>query len=303
MRILVSNDDGIYSPGLAVLARAAAEFGEVRVVAPDMERSSAGHSITSTHPLTYRATTIAGLSAYRVNGTPADCVALGMYHWDHVDVVLSGLNIGLNLGNAVWHSGTVAAAKQATLLGARGIALSAPASQEADFSAYAPWLQRVLQTLLVEVDPGRLVNVNLPREPRGLMWTNASVDAYDGRIVPARDPMDREVYWFTVTPLEAAEKRTDRWAVEQHWISMTPLELDVTDRADLDRLRAADPLDEHAAEAMSPLVSSPRDAASVRADEAHTAAAPGLPDVEGRHRTTGLPPTSGSALPTNRRPV
>ena len=157
MRILVSNDDGIYSPGLAVLARAAAEFGEVRVVAPDMERSSAGHSITSTHPLTYRATTIAGLSAYRVNGTPADCVALGMYHWDHVDVVLAGLNIGLNLGNAVWHSGTVAAAKQATLLGARGIALSAPASQEADFSAYAPWLQRVLQTLLVEVDPGRLV--------------------------------------------------------------------------------------------------------------------------------------------------
>ncbi len=252
MRILVSNDDGIYSPGLAVLARAAAEFGEVRVVAPDIERSSAGHSITSTHPLTYRPTTIAGLSAYRVNGTPADCVALGMYHWEHVDVVLSGLNIGLNLGNAVWHSGTVAAAKQATLLGARGIALSAPASQEDDFDDYAPWLRRVLQTLLIDTPPVRLVSVNLPRQPRGLMWTNASIDAYDGRIVPARDPMDREVYWFTVTPLEAAERRTDRWAVEQQWISLTPLELDVTDRAELDRRRQADPLDEAMADSDVP---------------------------------------------------
>lgn len=301
MRILVSNDDGIYSPGLAVLARAAAEFGEVRVVAPDIERSSAGHSITSTHPLTYRPTTVAGLSAYRVNGTPADCVALGMYHWEHVDVVLSGLNIGLNLGNAVWHSGTVAAAKQATLLGARGIALSAPASQEADFAAYAPWLRRVLQTLLIEAPPVRLVSVNLPRQPRGMMWTNASIEAYDGRIVPARDPMNREVYWFTVTPLEAAEKHTDRWAVEQHWISLTPIELDVTDRSELDRLRRADPLDQEAADAMSPVVSSPDEAASVRADEAHTAAAPGLPDVEGRHRATEAPPTSGSLLPTSGR--
>ena len=139
--------------------------------------------------------------------------------------------------------------------------------------------------------------MNLPREPRGLMWTNASVDAYDGRIVPARDPMDREVYWFTVTPLEAAEKRTDRWAVEQHWISMTPLELDVTDRADLDRLRAADPLDDAAADAIvaGGVVAARR--RSVRADEAHTAAAPGLPDVEGRHRTAEPPPTSAAGYP------
>lgn len=284
MRILVSNDDGIYSPGLAVLARAAAEFGEVRVVAPDMERSSAGHSITSTHPLTYRATSIAGLQAFRVNGTPADCVALGLYHWDRVDVVLSGLNIGLNLGHAVWHSGTVAAAKQATLLGARGIALSAPSSQEPEFAAYAPWLQRVLQTLLRDTPPVPLVNVNLPRQPRGLMWTKASVEAYDGRIVPTRDPMDREVYWFTVTPQVAADECTDRWAVEQQWISLTPLELDVTDKRALDRLRERAPLDERRATALSPGPSSPAQAASVREDEAATAAAPGLPDVSGRHR-------------------
>ena len=127
MRILVSNDDGIYSPGIMALAEVASEFGTVRVVAPDVEQSSMGHAITATRALSYRATHLGKLAAYRVNGTPADCVALGTYHWDQVDVVLSGLNHGLNLGNSIWHSGTLAAAKQAALLGVRGVALSAPA--------------------------------------------------------------------------------------------------------------------------------------------------------------------------------
>ena len=118
VRILVSNDDGIYSPGIAALAEVASEFGTVRVVAPDQERSSTGHAITASRPLSYRVTNIKGLTAYRVNGTPADCVALGVYHWEKVDLVLSGLNMGLNLGNSLWHSGTLAAAKQAALLGA-----------------------------------------------------------------------------------------------------------------------------------------------------------------------------------------
>ena len=117
MHILVSNDDGIYSPGIAVLAAVASEFGSVRVVAPDVERSSMGHAITASRPLSYRPTRIEGLTAYRVNGTPADCVSLGAYHWEKVDIVLSGLNLGFNLGNSIWHSGTVAAAKQAALLG------------------------------------------------------------------------------------------------------------------------------------------------------------------------------------------
>jgi 5'-nucleotidase len=114
MRILVSNDDGIYSPGIAALARVARKFGDVRVVAPDVEQSSAGHAITSSRPVRYRRTQIfEDIEAYRVDGTPADCVALGTYHWDLVDVVLSGINLGPNLGNATWHSGTLAAAKQA----------------------------------------------------------------------------------------------------------------------------------------------------------------------------------------------
>src|SRR5919109_2270546 len=135
MRILVSNDDGIYSPGIAALARAATRFGEVRVVAPDVEQSSAGHAITSSRPLRFRQTRIFDdIAAYRVNGTPADCVALGTFLWEDVDVVLSGINLGLNLGNATWHSGTLAAAKQAVLLGVRGIALSAPADEDGHVS-------------------------------------------------------------------------------------------------------------------------------------------------------------------------
>lgn len=123
MRILIANDDGIYSPGIAALAEIAASFGDVRIVAPDVEMSSAGHAITSTRPLSYKHTPIRGFDAYRVNGTPADCVALGAHQWEHVDVVLSGINLGSNLGNSMWHSGTLAAAKQAVLLGLRGIAL------------------------------------------------------------------------------------------------------------------------------------------------------------------------------------
>jgi 5'-nucleotidase len=267
VRILVSNDDGIYSPGIAALAEVAAEFGTVRVVAPDVERSSMGHAITASRPLSYRRTKIGDLTAYRVNGTPADCVAIGAYHWDKVDVVLSGLNLGLNLGNSIWHSGTLAAAKQAALLGVHGVALSAPAGLEPDFNHLKPWIRRVLQTLLTGPSLP-LVNVNFPREPKGLVWTRVSVRRYDGRIVPTKDPLGRELYWFSVNPIEGAEDGTDRWAVEQGWISLTPLRLDLTDEHQLDAARARQPLDEATAAAISPARSSPQVAESVRQDEA-----------------------------------
>lgn len=122
MRILIANDDGIYSPGIAALAQVAGKFGDVRIVAPDVEMSSAGHSITSSRPLSYKRTPLVGFEAYRVNGTPADCVALGAHQWEQVDVVLSGINLGSNLGNSMWHSGTLAAAKQAAPLGLRNCA-------------------------------------------------------------------------------------------------------------------------------------------------------------------------------------
>jgi 5'-nucleotidase len=267
MRILVSNDDGVYSPGIAALADVAAEFGSVRVVAPDSERSSTGHAITGSRPLAYRPTAIERFTAFRVDGTPADCIALGAHHWGKVDLVLSGLNLGLNLGNTIWHSGTVAAAKQATLLGIRGVALSAPSGIEPDFSALKPWVRRALQTVIGLTDLP-LVNVNFPRDPRGMVWTRMSVRRYEGRVLPTKDPFDRELYWFSVKPMDGAEIGTDRWAIEQHWVSLTPLRLDLTDESCLDRARDERPLDEARAAATSQPVSSREAAESVRQDEA-----------------------------------
>lgn len=234
MRILITNDDGVYSPGIAALAQVASRFGEVRVVAPDVEMSSASHSITASRPVTYKRTPGQGFDAYRVNGTPGDCVMLGTSLWERVDVVLSGINIGTNLGNAIWHSGTLAGAKQAALLGLRGIALSAPADREQpDFELLKPWAAKVLEMLL-EMPDLPLVNVNFPaRPPRGTVWTRQSMRHYDGKVVPGKDPMGRTHYWFTVVPVEATEEGTDRWAIEQGYVSMTPLRLDLTDHRKL----------------------------------------------------------------------
>ena len=239
MRLLIANDDGIYSPGLHALAAAARRFGDVVVVAPDVEQSSMGHAITHSRPLSYKRTTLDDFEAYRVNGTPADCVALGLELRERVDVVLSGINLGYNLGNSAWHSGTLAAAKQATLLGARGIALSTPTGGATpDFAALAPWVERVL-ALLLPMDDARLVNVNLPPEPTGLRWVRQSVRHYDGVVTPLRDPYGRELHWLSVRALEQVEEDTDRWAVRHGLVSMTPLRLDLTDQAALERLRAA----------------------------------------------------------------
>ncbi len=231
MRILVTNDDGIYSPGIAALARIAMAFGEVTVVAPDVEQSSMGHAVTHSRPLSYKKSPIEfeGIEAYRVNGTPADCVALGTHLHTKTDVVLSGINMGPNLGNSMWHSGTLAAAKQAALFGLTGIALSTPVgNSEPDFDLLAPYVERALRLLLEQPKRGLLYNVNFPEKPQGIRWTRQSVRLYDGAIIPGKDPLGRKHYWFTVTPLEPAEEGTDRWAVENNLVSVTPLRLDLT---------------------------------------------------------------------------
>lgn len=237
MKLLVVNDDGIYSPGIAALARSARAFGEVRIVAPDVEQSSMGHAITHSRPLRYKSAEIGGFEAYKVNGTPADCVALGCHHWEKANMVLSGINLGPNLGNSMWHSGTLAAAKQASLLGIRAIAFSLQGkSSPADFIKLAPHVDRVLKLLLERPD-FNLLNVNFPAEPKGIRWTRQSVRHYDGKVVPAADPHGRPIYWCTVSPLGPADEGTDRRAVEDGFISITPLRLDLTDHEELEKAR------------------------------------------------------------------
>ncbi|RDC56163.1 5'/3'-nucleotidase SurE [Pedobacter chinensis] len=235
MNILITNDDGIYSPGIAALAKIALRFGTVRIVAPDVEQSSMGHAITHSRPLSIKTSpiTFENVDAFRVNGTPADCVALGLHMFPDTNVVLSGINMGPNLGNSMWHSGTLAAAKQSVLLGVKGIALSTPVGKtEPDFEGLAPFVEQSLQVLL-ENDELGLYNVNFPPEPKDIKWTRQSVRLYDGHVVPGEDPMGRKHFWITVTPLEPAEENTDRWAVENDFVSITPLRLDLTNEIEL----------------------------------------------------------------------
>jgi 5'-nucleotidase len=245
MRILITNDDGIYSPGIAALAKVARRFGEVTVIAPDVEQSSMGHAVTHSRPLSFKKSPInfeEGIEAFRVNGTPADCVALGTHLYAKTDVVLSGINMGPNLGNSMWHSGTLAAAKQAVLLGIKGIALSTPVGKtEPDFNALEPFVAQTLELLLNA--PGlNLFNVNFPPSPKDIKWTRQSVRLYDGTIIPGVDPMGRKHYWFTVTPLEPAEEGSDRWAVENNFVSITPLRLDLTNEEELKKRKEQQPL-------------------------------------------------------------
>ena len=243
MRILITNDDGVYSPGVAALAQVASRFGETRIVAPDVEMSSASSSLSASRPLTYKRTRlpfdVTGVEAYRVNGTPGDCVGVGTCVWQNVDLVLSGINLGTNLGNALWHSGTLAGARQAALLGLRGIAFSAPATdtEQPEFEILKTSVAAVLE-LLIGLPSLRLVNVNLPTTtPRGIVWTRQSVRHYDGKVVPGKDPMGRTHYWYTVVPVEATDEGSDRWALEQGYASITPLRLDLTDEPALEEAK------------------------------------------------------------------
>ena len=239
MRILVSNDDGVHSPGIHTLARVAQRFGDVRVVAPDVEQSAMSHAITVRRPLHYHRTRIDGIEAYRVDGTPADCVAMGAHHWDRVDLVLTGINLGLNIGHNIWHSGTVAAAKQASFLGIPAIAFSAPVGEEEpDFGIYEQAVAEVIE-LFLATDDVPLLNVNFAERPGELHWTRMSVRHYEGLVIPGEDPMGRRHFWFAERPRERVEEGTDRWAIEHGHVSLTPLRLDLTDDARLNAARGA----------------------------------------------------------------
>lgn len=231
MKILISNDDGIFSPGLVALAEVAEKFGEVMIFAPDFEQSAVSHAITIMRPLQYhRVKMMKGFEAYRVNGTPADCVAMGLNHWGGADLVLSGINLGSNLGSDIWHSGTVAAAKQGVLFGVQtAVAFSQVLNgEEPTYEKQKPYLAEVLKQAVAGQLP-RLVNVNFPKNPAGMCWTHQSVRAYNGKMVESQDPMGRKHYWFAAVPLTGPDENSDRWAIDHDLVSLTPLRLSLTD--------------------------------------------------------------------------
>jgi 5'-nucleotidase len=234
MRILVSNDDGIFSPGIKALGLAMRALGEVYVVAPDVEQSAVGHGITVRRPLRFKHTQSAGfgeIPAYRVDGTPADCVVLGVHLLGRPDLLVSGINIGVNLGLDLTHSGTVAAALEGTSLGIPSIAFSLDTSgEELDFTEATLWAQRLARLVAEKGLPrGIFLNVNFPAgTPKGVLVTRLSTHHWEDTVVERLDPEGRPYYWIAGTPVGEEEEGTDLWALRRGYVSVTPVSLDFT---------------------------------------------------------------------------
>ncbi|MCZ6481108.1 MAG: 5'/3'-nucleotidase SurE [candidate division NC10 bacterium] len=228
--ILVTNDDGIYSPGLKALAAALEEIGEVHVIAPDRERSAAGHALTLHKPL--RATEIAP-RWYAVDGTPTDCVPLGVMGIlkEKPDLLASGINLGANLGDDITYSGTVSAAFEGTLLGIPSFAISAVEPLRQDLSAAAAFAARLAVVILERgLPPDTLLNVNVPPgELNGVKVTRQGKRSYNELIVEKIDPRGKTYYWIGGgEPTWEHLGGTDYEMVVEGKVSITPLHLDLT---------------------------------------------------------------------------
>ncbi|MFC3859301.1 5'/3'-nucleotidase SurE [Deinococcus antarcticus] len=238
-RILVANDDGIFSPGIKALGLALAGVADVVVVAPDVEQSAVGHGITIRRPLRFKHTASAGfgdIPAYRVDGTPADCVVLGYHLLGQPDLVVSGINIGPNLGDDLTHSGTVAAAIEGMALGVPSIAFSQQGGTdgEYDFTAGAAFAAKLAVQVLQRGLPRRtLLNVNFPHgQARGVRVTRVGEHRWEDNVVTRTDPEGREYHWVAGTSRaeDAHDPDTDYGAVQAGFVSVTPVRLDLTAR-------------------------------------------------------------------------
>lgn len=237
--ILIANDDGIFSPGIKALGLALQEIADVTVVAPDVEQSAVGHGITIRRPLRFKHTASAGfgdIPAYRVDGTPADCIVLGVHLLGRPDLVVSGINLGPNLGDDLTHSGTVAAAIEGLAMGIPALAFSqqGTADGEYDFQAGAAYARKLVAQVLERGLPPRvLLNVNFPRNaPQGVRVTRVGQHQWEDSIVTRHDPEGREYHWVAGVSkaADAHDLDTDYGAVHAGMISVTPVRLELTAR-------------------------------------------------------------------------
>jgi 5'-nucleotidase len=233
MRILLSNDDGYFAPGLAALAEALSTLGDVTVVAPERDRSGASNSLTLDRPLSLRRT---ANGFYHVNGTPTDCVHLavtGMLE-GLPDMVVSGVNHGANMGDDTIYSGTVAAATEGFLLGVPSMAVSLASKQASDFTAAAR-IARDLAEGFLKRPLGRpvLLNVNVPDRPyaqlRGIRATRLGKRHKAEPVIKSVTPRNETVYWVGAAgAAQDAGLGTDFHAVAEGYVSVTPLQIDLT---------------------------------------------------------------------------
>jgi len=229
--LLITNDDGVDAPGLAALHAALAPLGTVVRVAPDRDQSGSGHALTLNHPL--RIKEIAA-QVYAVDGTPTDCVNLGILHLlgKRPDLVVSGINPSPNLGDDITYSGTVSAAFEGTLLGVPSFAVSFDGGPgRPDFTAPAAVAARVARRVLdTGLPPDTLLNVNVPRVADApVRFTRQGRRQYAEGVVERIDPMGRQYYWIGgVPPIWEEDPASDHAALRSGFVSITPLRLDLT---------------------------------------------------------------------------
>lgn len=233
MHILLTNDDGVHAPGLLALKRALEPLARLTVIAPNRNYSAAGHRKTMHKPLRIDPTHLAdGSAAWVCSGAPSDCVALALLGFvkDNVDFVVSGINPNANLGQDITYSGTVTAALEAVIAGVPGLAVSTDAGPHGH---YAPAAQAAAQ-LIAHLQqrglaPNLLLNMNVPLEVKGWRATRQGLRVYRDALVTRHDPRGRPYYWIGGEhPTGVAEEGTDFWALEHGFVSVTPLQLDLT---------------------------------------------------------------------------
>lgn len=246
MRILLTNDDGIFAKGIEALYLSLIEEHDVVVVAPETEQSAVGHAITFLDPLRVKPVQRNGsFFGYALDGTPADCVKIAMTELMKPlpDIVVSGINMGANVGVNVIYSGTVSAATEAALLGVPSIAVSIDSFNATDFSAATGAVMKLLSILEKEaLPPGVSLNVNVPgvapSEIKGFRITHQGnmrcIETYDRRV----DPRDHVYYWLCNTDiLKDPDPEADSCAIAGNWISITPIHHDLTHYASLEMLK------------------------------------------------------------------
>lgn len=246
MKILVTNDDGIEAPGIQVLAEALREIGEITIVAPLKEQSGVGHGITMQIPLRVIKYNKNGeFFGYAVNGTPADCVKIGVRNImkDTPDLVVSGINHGSNTAINIIYSGTVSAAREASIMDIPSIAISLTNHTGTDFR-YAGKVARMLAKKMIGKDlpTGTLLNVNVPDVPedqiKGICLTSQGKSKWDDNYEQRVDPNGRDYYWLTgsLTVLDT-EINTDQAAIKNNYVSISPIHFDLTDYAAYERMK------------------------------------------------------------------
>ncbi|EAQ81327.1 5'/3'-nucleotidase SurE [Blastopirellula marina] len=249
MEILLTNDDGIYAPGLAAMERQLQKLGNVTVVAPATEQSGVGHSITFLSPLVCKEAYDGDRHrGYAVEGSPADCVKIGVFEFckKRPDLIVSGINGGLNAGINVLYSGTVAAAIEGAFFGITSVAVSLEWDENPQFDVAALKGREIIEKILAQKgEPAQLFNLNFPtaalRKKSIVQVVPMGLARYGEHFIKRKDPRGRDYYWSTGDPKpEHGSEETDLSALEKGDITLTPLHFNLTESAYLDRMKSWD---------------------------------------------------------------